>query len=135
MSWAKSASWNCTYPNWISVEPSSIPSSFILKIARHRDVRFVYLYEPIASVIVTFNLRDFPGPDAKALQPVRTGIPTISSSIYSVCIRRGSARLQPIQPGTRNPLKTADEYLDTPLKQGLTETVALLREWKMAIRL
>ncbi|MEN9476763.1 MAG: hypothetical protein RLZZ300_904 [Pseudomonadota bacterium] len=33
----------------------------------------------------------------------------------------------------KNPPKTADEYLDTLLKQGLTQTVGLLREWKAAI--
>ncbi|MFV0515176.1 MAG: hypothetical protein ACK5MY_16330 [Jhaorihella sp.] len=32
-----------------------------------------------------------------------------------------------------NPPKTADEYLDTLLKQGLTQTVGQLREWKLAI--
>jgi hypothetical protein len=33
----------------------------------------------------------------------------------------------------KNPPKTADEYLDTLLKQGLTQTVGLLREWKAAL--
>jgi hypothetical protein len=32
----------------------------------------------------------------------------------------------------KNPPKTADEYLDTLLKQGLTQAVGLLREWKAA---
>jgi len=31
----------------------------------------------------------------------------------------------------KNPPKTADEYLDTLFKQGLTQTVGLLREWKV----
>ena len=33
----------------------------------------------------------------------------------------------------KNPPKTADEYLDTLLMQGLTQTVGLLREWSVAI--
>ena len=33
----------------------------------------------------------------------------------------------------KNPPKTTDEYLDTLLKQGLTQTVGQLREWKVAI--
>lgn len=33
----------------------------------------------------------------------------------------------------KNPPKTVDEYLDTLLKQGLTQTVGQLREWKVAI--
>lgn len=33
----------------------------------------------------------------------------------------------------KNPPKSVDEYLDTLLKQGLTQTVGQLREWKVAI--
>jgi hypothetical protein len=33
----------------------------------------------------------------------------------------------------KKPPKTVDEYLDTLLKQGLTQTVGVLREWKRAI--
>lgn len=33
----------------------------------------------------------------------------------------------------KNPPKTAEEYLDTLLKQGLTQTVGKLRDWKMII--
>jgi hypothetical protein len=33
----------------------------------------------------------------------------------------------------KNPPKTAAEYLDTLLKQGLTQTVSQLRVWKVAI--
>lgn len=33
----------------------------------------------------------------------------------------------------KNPPKTVDEYLDTLLKQWLTQTVGQLREWKAAI--
>jgi len=32
-----------------------------------------------------------------------------------------------------NPPKAVDEYLDTLLKQGLTQTVGQLREWKVAL--
>lgn len=37
------------------------------------------------------------------------------------------------RPELKNPPKTTDEYLDTLLKQGLTQTVGQLREWKVAI--
>jgi hypothetical protein len=43
---------------------------------------------------------------------------------------RGSRQPSPV---AEEPAKTADEYLDTLLKQGLTQTVGLLREWKVAI--
>jgi hypothetical protein len=33
----------------------------------------------------------------------------------------------------KNPPRTVDEYLDTLLRQGLTQTVGQLRAWKGAI--
>jgi len=33
----------------------------------------------------------------------------------------------------KNPPKTADEYLDTLLAQGLTQSVAVMRQWVVAI--
>jgi hypothetical protein len=33
----------------------------------------------------------------------------------------------------KSPPKTVDEYLDTLLKQGLTQTVGQFREWRVAI--
>jgi DNA-binding winged helix-turn-helix (wHTH) protein len=33
----------------------------------------------------------------------------------------------------KNPAKTIDEYLETLLRQGLTQTVTQLRKWKLAI--
>nr|WP_281720641.1 PIN domain-containing protein [Nitrosomonas nitrosa] len=37
------------------------------------------------------------------------------------------------QRSLKNPPKTVDKYLDTLLKQGLTQTVGLLREWKVLL--
>ena len=42
-------------------------------------------------------------------------------------------RLLPWEAGSTINLNTVDEYLDTLLKQGLTQTVGQLREWKVAI--
>jgi hypothetical protein len=33
----------------------------------------------------------------------------------------------------KNPPKTADEYLDTLLAQGLTQSVAVMRQWTVAM--
>lgn len=50
--------------------------------------------------------------------------------IYDACVCETAANHR---RSLKNPPKTADEYLDTLLKQGLTQTVGLLREWKAAI--
>ena len=86
-----------------------------------------------ASLIVTFNLKDFP---ADLLKRYNLSVQHPDDFIFdllglhpaSVCEAATNHRRS-----LKNPPKTADEYLDTLLKQGLTQTVGLLREWKMAI--
>lgn len=43
--------------------------------------------------------------------------------VYDACHRRS----------LKNPPKTADEYLDTLLAQGLTQSVAVMRQWTVAM--
>lgn len=81
-----------------------------------------------AEVIVTFNLKDFP---AERLAPF--GIEAQHPDEFVV-------HLIDLNPGVvlsfvtrcrrnlKNPSKTAEEYLDTLLAQGLPETVAALRD-------
>lgn len=45
----------------------------------------------------------------------------------------GADRFVPGALDGHDPPKTVDEYLDTLLKQGLTQTVGQLREWKVAV--
>ena len=86
-----------------------------------------------ASLIVTFNLKDFP---AEQLQRYNLAAQHPGDFIFDlldlhpaqVCEAAANHRRS-----LKNPPKTADEYLDTLLKQGLTQTVGLLREWKVAI--
>lgn len=86
-----------------------------------------------ADLIVTFNLKDFP---AAALQPYNLGAQHPDDFIFDlldlhpalVCEAAANHRRS-----LKKPPKTADEYLDTLLKQGLTQTVGLLRHWKAAI--
>jgi predicted nucleic acid-binding protein len=86
-----------------------------------------------ASLIVTFNLQDFP---AEQLQRYNLAAQHPDDFIFDL-LDLHSARVCEAAANHRrslkNPPKTADEYLDTLLKQGLTQTVGLLREWKVAI--
>ncbi|MBU2763950.1 PIN domain-containing protein [Acidithiobacillus caldus] len=86
-----------------------------------------------ASLIVTFNLKDFPAEQLKrynlaAQHPDDFIFDLLDLHPAQVCEAAANHRRL-----LKNPPKTADEYLDTLLKQGLTQTVGLLREWKVAI--
>jgi hypothetical protein len=86
-----------------------------------------------ASLIVTFNLKDFP---PEALRPYNLGAQHPDDFIFDlldlhpalVCEAAANHRRS-----LRNPPKSADDYLDTLLAQGLTQTVAVLRQWTVAI--
>jgi len=86
-----------------------------------------------ASLIVTFNVRDFPHDQLKrynlaAQHPDDFVFDLLDLHPAQVCEAAANHRRS-----LKNPPKTGDEYLDTLLKQGLTQTVGLLREWKVAI--
>jgi hypothetical protein len=86
-----------------------------------------------ADLIVTFNLQDFPADTLKrygmaAQHPDDFVIDLLDLHPGRVCEAMARHRRS-----LRNPPKTADEYLDTLLNQGLTQTVAALRDWRMAI--
>lgn len=87
----------------------------------------------VASLIVTFNLKDFP---ANQLQHHNLAAQHPDDFISDL-LDRHTARVCEAAANHRrslkNPPKTVDEYLDTLLKQGLTRTVGQLREWKLAI--
>lgn len=86
-----------------------------------------------ASLIVTFNLKDFP-PDRlepynlAAQHPDEFIVDRLDLNAARVCEAAANHRRS-----LKHPPKTADEYLETLLKQGLTQTVGQLREWKAAI--
>lgn len=86
-----------------------------------------------ASLIVTFNLKDFPRTQLKhfnltAQQPDTFIVDLIA--LYPSQVLEAAANQR---RSLRNPPKTPDEYLLTLLKQGLTQTVALLSEWKTSL--
>jgi hypothetical protein len=86
-----------------------------------------------ASLIVTFNLKDFPNQQLNqynlaAQHPDDFIFDLLDLHPALVCEAAAKHRRS-----LKRPPKTSDEYLDTLLKQGLTQTVGLLRDWKSAI--
>lgn len=86
-----------------------------------------------ADLIVTFNLTDFPKEQLARFQleaqhPDDFFLHLLDLHPSLVC---GAAAKH--RRSLKNPSKTGDEYLDTLLKQELTQTVAELRKWKIAI--
>ena len=86
-----------------------------------------------ASLIVTFNLKDFP---ADALKPYNLAAQHPDDFIVDLLDLHPAGVLEAAASHRRslkNPLKTADEYLDTLLAQGLTQSVAVMRQWTVAM--
>lgn len=85
-----------------------------------------------ASVILTFNLKDFPATelekyDIEALHPDE-----FISDLIDLNPARVLAAVTHHRRSLKRPPKSAEEYLDTLLQQGLPETVSQLRQWMMA---
>jgi hypothetical protein len=86
-----------------------------------------------ASLIVTFNLKDFPPAvlgryNLAAQHPDDFIYDLLDLHAARMCEAAASHRRS-----LKNPPKSPDEYLDALLKQGLTQTVGALRAWKAAI--
>lgn len=86
-----------------------------------------------ASLIVTFNLKDFPTSalaplDIEAQHPDEFIAHQIDLHVAKIIEAAANHRRS-----LQNPPKTADEYLDTLLNQGLVETVKELRKFRVAI--
>lgn len=86
-----------------------------------------------ASLIVTFNLKDFP---SEALKPYNLAAQHPDDFIVDLLDLHPAGVLEAAASHRRslkNPPKTAEEYLDTLLAQGLTQSVAAMRQWIMAM--
>ena len=86
-----------------------------------------------ASLIVTFNLKDFP---AEVLKPYNLVAQHPDDFIVDLLDLHPAGVLSAAASHRRslkNPPKTADEYLDTLLAQGLTQSVAVMRQWTVAM--
>ncbi|MGK0674560.1 MAG: PIN domain-containing protein [Halothiobacillaceae bacterium] len=86
-----------------------------------------------ASLIVTFNLDDFP---AETLKPYNLAAQHPDDFIVDLLDLHPAAVLEAAahhRRSLRQPPKSAEEYLDTLLSQGLTQTAAFMRQWTMAM--
>jgi hypothetical protein len=86
-----------------------------------------------ASLIVTFNLKDFPD---NALKPYNLAAQHPDDFIVDLLDLHPAGVLEAAASHRRSlksPPKTAEEYLDTLLAQGLTQTVAVMRQWSVAM--
>ena len=84
-------------------------------------------------MIVTFNLTDFP---AEALKPYNLVAQHPDDFIFDLLDLHPAGVLEAAANHRRtlkSPTKTANEYLDTLLAQGLTQSVAVLRQWTVAM--
>ena len=86
-----------------------------------------------ASLIVTFNLKDFPPSQLDRYSLVAQHPDDFIVSLMNQHSEKVCEAAYHHRRSLKNPAKTIDEYLDTLLKQGLTQTVTQLRRWKLAI--
>lgn len=85
-----------------------------------------------AETIVTFNLKDFP---SAALDRYNLDVQHPDDFIVDLFDLHPASVLQALaeqRASLKKPPKTADELLDMLLKQGLTQTVSILKDWKVA---
>lgn len=85
-----------------------------------------------AETIVTFNLKDFP---AKALAPYSLEAQHPDDFVVDLFDLHPASVLQALseqRASLKKPPKTSEEFLDILLKQGLTQTVSILKDWKVA---
>lgn len=84
-----------------------------------------------AETIITFNLKDFP---ADAMQRYNLTAQHPDDFIVDLIDLHPALVLQAVarqRAALKKPPKNPDEFLDILLRQGLTQTVAALRHWKM----
>ena len=85
-----------------------------------------------ASLIVTFNLKDFPPDNLKRYNLLAQHPDDFIFDLLDLHPARVCEAVANHRRSLKNPPKTADEYLDILLKQALTQTVGVLRDWKAA---
>ncbi len=86
-----------------------------------------------ASLIVTYNLKDFPAAQLARYHRAAQHPDDFIADLLDLHAARVCEAAAGQRRSLKNPPKSVDEYLDTLLKQKLTQTVAQLREWRAAI--
>ncbi len=86
-----------------------------------------------ANLIVTFNLKDFPPSQLEHYSLVAQHPDDFVVNLMNLNANKVCEAVSHHRRSLKNPAKTIDEYLETLLMQGLTQNVAQLRKWKIAI--
>ncbi len=85
-----------------------------------------------SSVIVTFNLKDFPSSALDVYEVEAQHPDEFIVHLIDLNPARVLAAVAKHRASLKHPSKTQEQYLDTLLQQGLPETVAQLKQWVMA---
>lgn len=85
-----------------------------------------------SSVILTFNLKDFPSGELNKYEIEALHPDEFISDLIDLNAARVLSAVAAHRRTLKKPPKTAAEYLDTLLQQGLPETVSQLRQWEAA---
>ena len=123
---------NASVPDCLVTHYEKLASSIELPDPDDRHVVAAAIHSG-ASLIVTFNLKDFP---ADALKPYNLAAQHPDDFIVDLLDLHPASVLEAAASNRRslkNPTKSADEYLDTLLAQGLTQSVAVMRQWTVAM--
>ncbi|MBA3920721.1 MAG: PIN domain-containing protein [Nostocaceae cyanobacterium] len=115
-------------PNCLVTGYESIIPDLQLPDVKDRHVLAAAIHSS-ANIIVTFNLRDFP---STALAPYRIQAQHPDIFILDLLYLNSRAVCQAAarqRSSLKNPPKTVEDYLETLNQQGLTQTVAVLREF------
>lgn len=86
-----------------------------------------------SSLILTFNLKDFPQSVLGRYAMEAMHPDEFLSDLIDLNAARVLSAVATHRRSLKNPPKTAAEYLDILLRQGLPETVSQLRQWEAAI--
>ncbi|MBS3952397.1 MAG: PIN domain-containing protein [Methylomicrobium sp.] len=85
-----------------------------------------------SSVILTFNLKDFPEAELEKYDVEAQHPDEFISDLIDLNAARVLAAIAKHRQSLKNPPKSSKEYLDTLLQQGLPETVSQLRQWELS---
>ena len=86
-----------------------------------------------ASLIMTFNLKDFPSERLKPYDMTAQHPDDFISDLLDLHAAKVCEAASKHRRSLKHPPKSVDEHLDTLPKQGLTRTVDKLRDWQTAI--
>jgi len=106
--------------------------TLILSDEHGRHVLAAAIYSG-SSVIVTCNLSDFPKIELEKYNIEALHPDEFISDLIGLNPAKVLKAAADHRRSLKNPPKTAEEYLDTLLKQSLPETVSLLKQWIVAI--